>query len=113
MAAEDNDIPEFTALDWLFHLSLFQAAGVGTLWHLIAGRSGHIDRLRRLNLPDPGKVMNVLKLHEQILTAIADGDLASAQEFVRIHLSGTLSSIPSIVQQHPEYFDPGAADLTE
>jgi len=28
MAGEDRDIAEFTALDWLFHLSLFQAAGV-------------------------------------------------------------------------------------
>jgi DNA-binding GntR family transcriptional regulator len=108
MAGEDRDIPEFTALDRLFHLSLFQAAGVPSLWHLISGRSGHIDRLRRLNLPDPGKVTDILNSHERILTAIAEGNLQDVEEQVRVHLSGTLASVPAIMELHPEYFTPAA-----
>lgn len=104
MAGEDRDIPEFTALDRLFHLSLFQAAGFASLWHLISGRSGHIDRLRRLNLPDPGKIADVLQAHEQILAAIAAGDDAKVQQAVRHHLSGTLASLPAIIDLHPDYF---------
>lgn len=109
MAGEDRDIPEFTSLDRLFHLSLFQAAGVASLWHLIAGRSGHIDRLRRLNLPDPGKMANVLDLHEKILTAISEGRLEDVEDHVRTHLSGTLSSVPAIMELHPEYFNEASA----
>ncbi|WP_346915142.1 GntR family transcriptional regulator [uncultured Roseibium sp.] len=105
MAGEDRDIPEFTALDRLFHLSLFQAAGVPALWHLISGRSGHIDRLRRLNLPDPGKMTNVLKAHEGILEAISGGRLDDVEAQVRAHLSGTLASVGEIMNAHPEYFD--------
>ena len=30
-----------------------------SLDHLISSRSGHVDRLRRLNLPDPGKIAAV------------------------------------------------------
>ena len=104
MAGEDRDIPEFNALDRLFHLSLFQAAGVPSLWHLIAGRSGHIDRLRRLNLPDPGKMTDVLVAHERILAAIAKGDVQDVETQVRVHLSGTLASVPAIMKLHPEYF---------
>ena len=104
MAGEDRDIPEFTALDRLFHLSLYQAAGVSSLWHMISGRSGHIDRLRRLNLPDPGKMTEVLDAHERILAAIAASDLEEVEKSVRIHLSGTLASVPAIMKLHPAYF---------
>jgi DNA-binding GntR family transcriptional regulator len=104
MAGEDRDIAEFTALDRLFHLSLFQAAGVASLWHLISGRSGHIDRLRRLNLPDPGKIASVLDSHEKILEAISAGNLQDVEIHVRTHLTGTLASAKSIMALHPDYF---------
>lgn len=110
MAGEDRDIAEFTALDWLFHLSLFQAAGVASLWHMISGRSGHIDRLRRLNLPDPGKIADVLQSQERILEAIKSGDPEAAEARTREHLSGTLASLPAIVAARPDYFGkPGTA----
>lgn len=104
MTGEERDIPEFNALDRLFHLSLFQAAGVPSLWYLISGRSGHIDRLRRLNLPDPGKIAQVLASHEQILSAISNGDVEGVEASVREHLSGTLASVPAIRQAYPDYF---------
>ena len=107
MAEEDGDISEFTGLDRLFHLSLFQAAQVPSLWHLISGRSGHIDRLRRLNLPDPGKMLDVLDHHKRILDAIAAGDADEVEKHVRAHLSGTLASLPAIMEKHPEYFTDG------
>lgn len=105
MAGEDRDISEFTALDRLFHLSLFQAAGAPSLWHLISGRSVHIDRLRRLNLPDPGKMSAVVITHERILAAIEKGDFADVETQTRAHLSGTLAALPAIMKAHPEYFD--------
>ncbi len=104
LAGDDCDIGEFTTLDRLFHLSLFEAAGVRALWHLIADRSGHIDRLRRLNLPDPGKIAQVLRDHDAILAAIASGDRDSVEKAVRTHLSGTLAAAQKISEQHPQYF---------
>lgn len=104
LAGEDRDISEFNVLDRLFHLSLFQAAGVPSLWHLIAGRAGHIDRLRRLNLPDPGKMAAVIVAHEGILNAISAGDVDETEAQVRAHLSGTLALLPAIMAAHPEYF---------
>lgn len=104
MAGDDRDIGEFTALDRLFHLSLFEAAGVRPLWQLISDRSGHIDRLRRLNLPDPGKIAEVIRHHQDILAAIAIGDRDTVEHAVRIHLSGTLAAVPKIIEQHPRYF---------
>ncbi|MEC9344219.1 MAG: GntR family transcriptional regulator [Pseudomonadota bacterium] len=111
MSGEDRDISEFTALDRLFHLSLFQAAGVSSLWHVVSDRSGHIDRLRRLNLPDPGKIAAVLDAHERILSAIAQGDLEQVEKNVREHLSGTLASLPKIRDSHPAYFEDSGEDM--
>lgn len=104
LAGDDRDIGEFTTLDRLFHLSLFEAAGVRALWHLISDRSGHIDRLRRLNLPDPGKIAQVIRDHENILAAISSGNRESVESAVRTHLSGTLAATQKIMEQHPEYF---------
>lgn len=104
MAGDDRDIAEFMVLDRLFHLSLFKHAGVESLSRLIAARSGHIDRLRLLNLPDPGKMAAVVDLHERILAAIGRGDLDEVEAEVRIHLSGTLASLPAIIETHPDFF---------
>ncbi|PWV99180.1 GntR family transcriptional regulator [Hoeflea marina] len=104
LAGEDRDIEEFTALDRLFHLSLVEPAGVVSLYHLVSSRSGHIDRLRRLNLPDPGKMISVLQHHNDILDAIEAGDLAATENAVRTHLSGTLAAVPQIMEQYPHYF---------
>ncbi len=101
----EKDETEFTALDRLFHLSLFQAAGIEGLWHLVSGRSGHIDRLRRLNLPDPGKPSQVLNGHEKILESIQKGDADAAETQMREHLSGTLTALPHIRKMHPDFFE--------
>ncbi|MDZ7603125.1 MAG: GntR family transcriptional regulator [Hoeflea sp.] len=104
MAGDDFDIDEFTTLDRLFHLSLAEPAGVASLHHLVSSRSGHIDRLRRLNLPDPGKMVSVLQHHGEILDAIEAGNLAATEAAVRRHLSGTLAAVPQIMEQYPQYF---------
>ncbi|WP_347311822.1 GntR family transcriptional regulator [Defluviimonas sp. SAOS-178_SWC] len=103
-AHEAGDLTYFADLDRTFHRELFKAVGVGNLWELITDRSGHIDRLRKLNLPDPGKVSEILDYHERILGAIADGKPELAEKLVREHLSGTLAQVEQIVARHPEYF---------
>jgi len=104
LAGDDRDIGEFNTLDRLFHLSLFEAAGVRALWHLIADRSGHIDRLRHLNLPDPGKIAEVIRHHEDIVAAIGSGDREATEAAVRLHLSGTLAAVQKIREHHSRYF---------
>lgn len=103
-ALEIEDLDRFTQLDWDFHFSLCSAVGHPALWELISERSGHIDRLRQLNLPDPGKPGTILDCHGRILAGISAGDLAATEAAVRDHLSGTLKAAPQIIERHPEYF---------
>ncbi len=107
-ALEEERLERFSALDRYFHLSLCEAAGHPALWHMISERSGHIDRLRALNLPDPGKANAIIAAHGQILDAIAAGDAAACEAAVRLHLSGTLSAVRVISERFPDYFDAAA-----
>jgi DNA-binding GntR family transcriptional regulator len=97
------DLAGFEANDKAFHRVLYESANVPDLWTLIRDRSGHIDRLRRLDLPSPGKIEQILASHAAIVKAIAGSDAAAAQESLRVHLSGTLSHIDQISAAYPSY----------
>ncbi|MEX3859177.1 DNA-binding GntR family transcriptional regulator [Paraburkholderia youngii] len=94
---------EFSLLDQAFHRQMYEAAGVPQLWDLVRRLSGHIDRLRRLNLPAEGKTMAVVRDHTEIVDAIDKGDVEAAQAALRKHLSGTLSQIDQIRTSHPNF----------
>ena len=104
LVGDDMNIGEFIALDKHFHQSMYEAAGVSSLYHLISSRSGHVDRLRRLNLPDPGKIASVLQGHQEILAAISNRDMTGTEKAIRDHLTGTLAALPQIMEQYPKYF---------
>jgi DNA-binding GntR family transcriptional regulator len=99
-----EDIERFALLDRVFHQQLCEAAGVSNLWRLITARSGHIDRLRNLNLPDPGKPANIIFYHRQIVEALEAGDPGATEKAIREHLSGTLAQVGQIIARYPDYF---------
>lgn len=99
-----GNLPNFSRLDQSFHQSLFAAVGYPELWELIVRRSGHVDRLRNLNLPDPGKAGAILRDHAGILDAVTASHAAAAENAVRAHLSGTLAAVDQIRGRHPQYF---------
>ena len=103
LLAEEEDVHEFSLADQAFHQMMYVAAGVPNLWQMVRSQSGHIDRLRRLDLPSPGKRPRVLRDHAALLEAIERGDGVAAQAVLRDHLSGTLSNIDDIRNRHPSY----------
>jgi DNA-binding GntR family transcriptional regulator len=98
-----EDFEAFAMADRDFHQHLYEAAQMQELWALVRSRSGHIDRLRRLHLPTPGKAQDIVKHHKLIVQAIADGKPEEAQQHLRDHLSGTLSHVDEIKAKYPGY----------
>ncbi|MCZ8407019.1 GntR family transcriptional regulator [Achromobacter dolens] len=94
---------EFMAADQAFHRDMHAAAGVAALWDMEQRYSGHVDRLRRLHLPEAGKAERIMDDHQRVLDAIAAGDAARAQQALREHLSGTLSQVAEICKRYPDY----------
>ena len=108
VALEHSDLDGFSRADHAFHQRLYTAANAGELWRLIRGRSGNMDRLRRLHLPLNGKADAILLDHAEIASAIRAGDAARAEACLRRHLSGTLSELMVLRDQYPDYWMPGA-----
>ena len=98
----DPDYAEFIEADRAFHQAMYAALGLEALWMLVRRQSGHIDRLRRLHLPEAGKAASVLRQHEAVAAAIARRDPAGARAALREHLGGTLGRIDEIRRLYPE-----------
>ena len=101
--AKAGDFEKFMTADNEFHAQLYAATDKQDIWSLVRSRSGHIDRLRRLHLPSPGKAQDIVRHHKLIAKAIAAGEPDEAQKYLRTHLSGTLSELARIRARHPEY----------
>ena len=94
----------FTSADQAFHKAMFDSANVSDLWHVVNRHGGHIDRLRRLHLPVPGKMRDVVRDHKAIVDAIASGKPEEAQLRLRDHLSRSLAFVETLRVSHPGYF---------
>ncbi|MEK1894192.1 MAG: GntR family transcriptional regulator [Rhizobium sp.] len=101
-----NEYADFLVLDRAFHFIIYEEAGLEHIWPIIRRHSGHIDRLRRLNLLNVG-TQRVVDAHDAIIEGIAAGDPVGAEKAMKIHLSGTLSMINDIVERYPDYIDMG------
>lgn len=98
-----QDAAAFMAADRAFHRALYEAASHGELWTLVRRRSGHVDRLRRLNLPARGKMAAVVRDHKAIAAALRAGDAEAAAAAVRAHLAGTLTFVGAVRREHPQW----------
>ena len=101
--AKAGDFEKFMAADNEFHSLLYAATDKQDIWSLVRSRSGHIDRLRRLHLPSPGKAQDIVRHHKLIAKTIGAGEPDEAQKHLRTHLSGTLSELAQIRARYPEY----------
>ncbi|CAH1649103.1 putative Uncharacterized HTH-type transcriptional regulator in unstable DNA locus [Hyphomicrobiales bacterium] len=106
-ALEDEDINEFADADRAFHRLFYELADVPDLWSVVRSNGIHIDRLRHLNLPLPGKVNAVLDDHAAIVDALLARDVEAARVALRRHLSGTLGIIDQIRERFPDYLTDG------
>ena len=106
VAPERGDLESFARADLEFHRTLYMAADVADLWHLVRRLSGNPDRLRRLRLPSNRKAQRILDDHGEIAGAIAAGDSEQARNAVRRHLSGTLSELDALRKKYPDFVLP-------
>ena len=102
--AADQHFDAFDDADRDFHRTLFDAAGTPGLWSLMRSRSGHLDRIRRLNLPAEGKMDQIIRDHARIVRAVASGKPLAAQEAMRDHLSRSVGHWDAMRRQFPGHF---------
>ena len=104
-ARAENDADAFDHLDDALHHLICEASGHEIAWALSRRANGHLDRVRRLSLPDPAYVGEMVDEHREVVAAIAARDADRAEHLLRHHLRMVLSSLPHIQAEHPEYFE--------
>jgi GntR family transcriptional regulator, rspAB operon transcriptional repressor len=110
LAAQDRaqaagDADTFDALDEALHRRVCELSGHEIAWTLSRRANGHLDRVRRLSLPEPGYLGEMVAEHRRVVAAIADRDPDRAEAALRHHLRMVLSSLGHIHEVHPEFFE--------
>ena len=101
--ARDNDA--FHQADEAFHATIAEIAEYPGIWKLIQHVKIHVDRYRRLTLPQTGRMAQVIAEHEVILTAIEAHDPSRAQVAMERHLERLLADLSATQNINPEFFD--------
>jgi DNA-binding GntR family transcriptional regulator len=104
-AVANGDTEAFDALDRALHRSLCEISGHVIAWSLIRRANGHLARVRRLSLPEPGYLDEMVAEHRAVVAAVADHDADGAEAALRHHLRMVLSSLPSLRATYPDYFE--------
>jgi DNA-binding GntR family transcriptional regulator len=104
-AQESADVAAFDALDDDFHRVLCDASGHTIAWTLTHRANGQLDRIRRLSLPEPGYLREMVAEHHDVMAAVARRDADGAERALRHHLRMVPSLLPALRERHPDYFE--------
>ncbi|MDB6455094.1 GntR family transcriptional regulator [Falsirhodobacter sp. 20TX0035] len=99
-----DDRDAFDALDTEFHLLQYLCVGMEELWRMTQARSGHINRIRRMNLAARDNTSRILEDHRAIHAALVAGDPAGVAQAVRHHLTRSANTVGPLREVNPSFF---------
>jgi DNA-binding GntR family transcriptional regulator len=105
-AIAGRDFDGFLQLDVAFHRLLTDGLDLPRVAELLDGLRTHLDRVRRLLLPEPGRMGATLDEHRGIGDAIAGRRPAAADRAMRRHLDVVIERLVSFERAHPNFFGP-------
>jgi GntR family transcriptional regulator, rspAB operon transcriptional repressor len=100
-----EDFERFAVLDDEFHAAICELSGHGFTWVVAQRAKGHLSRVRRLSLPQPNYLQEMVVEHHMVLDAMRRRAPDEAETALRHHLRMVLSAVPAIRAEHPEYFE--------
>jgi GntR family transcriptional regulator, rspAB operon transcriptional repressor len=103
-AGASADFDAFYVLDDQFHQAICDLSG-RNVWNITQRAKGHLNRIRRLSLPMPAYLSEMIAEHREIVTRLAEHDPDGAERALRHHLRMVLREVPRIREQHPGFFD--------
>jgi DNA-binding GntR family transcriptional regulator len=103
-AMKSADLDAFYRLDLAFHGLLIEGLSLHRVGDVLDSVRTHIDRTRRMLLPEPGRPLATLKEHQAIHGLIAAHDQAGAVEAMTKHLDRVMSELQSFEGRHPDFF---------
>jgi DNA-binding GntR family transcriptional regulator len=100
-----SDFDRWYVLDDELHAALFGLSGHQSAWTLAQRAEAHLNRVRRLSLPQPRYMGEMVAEHRLVVRAIERGDADAAEEALRHHLRMVLSGLDDLREEHPDFFE--------
>jgi len=99
-----NDYAGFLQLDVTFHQLFTDALALHRIAEVLNSLRSHLDRVRRLLLPEPGRMESTLAEHRAIVEAIGARRVRPAEQAMRMHIDVVLERLIAFEKQHPDFF---------
>lgn len=103
-AHEAHDFDAFFAADEALHERIFEISGYPGAWKALQPLKVQLDRLRRLSLPEPTTIAELITEHEAIVAALEVGDARNGKARVSKHARRVLDYGPALRVEHPGLF---------
>ena len=95
---------QFHLADEAFHSTIARMAGYPGIWTMVEHAKMHVDRYRRVTLPQEGRMLGVIEEHEAVLEAIERHDPDRAVEAMDRHIEALEIAVDEIRRLNPSYF---------
>nr|WP_295742582.1 GntR family transcriptional regulator [uncultured Acidocella sp.] len=102
--AQAQDLTAFLVADRDFHRLLYHYADMMQVFAVMRAHSGHLDRLRRLNIKNVG-TERIIRQHEEMIDAIEAGKPEEANAKLREHLANTLATLEQVAADYPAFVE--------
>ena len=99
------DFDRFYVLDDALHHALCDLSGHDIAWSLSQRAKGHLNRVRRLSLPEPGYLMEMISEHRAVVAAVADHDAGRGRGGAPPPPADGALEAARDPRQHPDYFE--------
>jgi DNA-binding GntR family transcriptional regulator len=102
---EDQDFAGFYQTDAAMHGLILSFTGFPRAAELADTAWVHVNRARRLILPQPGRIEETLAEHQAIVEAIAARDPVAARVATQAHLGKLIGFLEPLAQNRPDLFE--------
>ena len=101
---ETGDSDRFFEADEGLHATVFAIIGQPGAWRALRAVKLHMDRVRRMSLPDRSTLEALLEEHTRIVDAIEARSPDDAEAVLREHARRVLVYGPALAERHPDRF---------
>ena len=91
-----NDTEHIKELDTVFHSIIYKASGSRFLAMTLSELHKKIKAYRKRSLDVPGRLLNTVSEHREILEAIKNGEAERADELTSLHIKRALDNMLTV-----------------
>jgi DNA-binding GntR family transcriptional regulator len=105
VAALADDSEAFYGLDVRFHLALSEVLAMRRVAEVVETSRAQLERIRRLLLPKPGRLLDTVEEHLAVHRALVARDGRAAGDAMQAHLGVVMTELRDLSTRRPELFE--------